>query len=58
VTVMPKARHWGTVTCRMAVDDELTTHGATHYGGVLCEEEGVVYAPHEFSLVCELDIGW
>jgi hypothetical protein len=40
----------------MAVAGDLATHGATH-GGVVGEEAGVVYAPHEFLLVGELDVG-
>ena len=40
----------------MAVASELATHGATQ-GGVVGEEAGVVYAPHEFLLVSELDVG-
>jgi hypothetical protein len=40
----------------VAVASELATHGATH-GGVVGEEAGVVYAPHEFLLVGEFDVG-
>jgi hypothetical protein len=40
----------------VAVASELATHGAAH-GEVVCEEAGVVYSPHEFLLVGELDVG-
>ena len=40
----------------MAVARELATHGATQ-GGIVGEEAGVVYAPHEFLLVGEFDVG-
>jgi hypothetical protein len=40
----------------MAVAGELATHGAAQ-GGVVGEEAGVVYAPREFLLVRELDVG-
>jgi hypothetical protein len=40
----------------VAVAGEFAKHGATH-GGVVGEEAGVVYAPHEFLFVSELDVG-
>jgi hypothetical protein len=40
----------------VAVAGELATHGAAQ-GGVVGEEAGVVYSPHEFLLVSELDVG-
>jgi hypothetical protein len=40
----------------VAVARELAAHGATQ-GWVVGEEAGVVYAPHEFLLVGELDVG-
>jgi hypothetical protein len=40
----------------VAVACELGTHGATQ-GAVVGEEAGVVYAPHEFLLVSEFDVG-
>jgi hypothetical protein len=40
----------------VAAVGELSTHGATH-GGFVGEEAGVVYAPHEFLPVGELDVG-
>jgi hypothetical protein len=53
---MSKAGHRGAVTGHVAVVGELTGHGAAQ-GGVVCEEAGVVHFPHEFLLVCELDMG-
>jgi hypothetical protein len=38
------------------VASELATHGAAQ-GGVVCDEAGVVDAPHEFLLVGELNVG-
>jgi hypothetical protein len=40
----------------VAVGGELAAHGAAQ-GGVVGEEAGVVYAPHEFLLVGELSVG-
>jgi hypothetical protein len=40
----------------VAVANEMATHGAAQ-GGVVCEEAGVVYSPHEFLLEGELDVG-
>jgi hypothetical protein len=54
--VISSARHGGAVTGHVAVASESTIHGATQ-GGVVDEEVGVVYAPHEFLLVGELDVG-
>jgi hypothetical protein len=46
----------GIITGHVPVVGELATHGATE-GGVVGEEAGVVYAPHEFLLVSESDVG-
>jgi hypothetical protein len=40
----------------VAVASELAKHGAAQ-GGIVCEEAGVVDAPHEFLLVGELNVG-
>jgi hypothetical protein len=56
VPLLSKARHRGTCTCYVSVAIELPTHGATK-GGVVRKEESVMYPPHTFMLVCELDIG-
>jgi hypothetical protein len=40
----------------MAVVGEVDTHGVTE-SRVVGEEAGIVYAPHEFLLVGELDVG-
>jgi hypothetical protein len=40
----------------VTVAGELAAHGATQ-GGVVGEEAGVVYAPHEFLLMGELSVG-
>jgi hypothetical protein len=48
--------HGRAVTGHVAVVGELSTHGATQ-GGVVGEEAGVMYAPHEFLLVSKLDVG-
>jgi hypothetical protein len=56
VAVVSKAGHRGAVTGHVAVADELTTHG-TARDGVVREDAGVVYSPHELLLVCVLDIG-
>jgi hypothetical protein len=53
---MSLAIHGEAGTGHVAVAGELATHRATQ-GGVVGEEAGVVYAPHEFLLVGELDVG-
>jgi hypothetical protein len=50
------ANHGGAVTGHVAVAGELATHGATQ-GEVVGEEAGVMYSPHEFLLVREMDVG-
>jgi hypothetical protein len=56
VAVLSYAINGEEVTGHVAVASELATHGATQ-GGVVGEEAGVVYAPHDFLLVSEMDVG-
>jgi hypothetical protein len=56
VAVLSQAKHGRAVTGHVAVVGVLSTHGATQ-GGVVSEEAGVVYAPHEFLLGSKLDVG-
>jgi hypothetical protein len=52
VAVLSKASHRGVFTGHAAGACDLTANGATK-GGVVREEAGLVYSPHEFLLMCE-----
>jgi hypothetical protein len=57
VSVLSEARQRGVVTtCHVTVVSELTTHGVAQ-AWVASEYTSVLYTPHEFVFVCELDIG-